>query len=175
MQRGHGSRRHSGARRIERRHVAILGLMLVSFAAVIAWLSPSDAEKPLVRFYMPTICESCERYAQYLRSHGFRVSVAADRPLESLRAEFPAPSALRSSQIGVVNGLFVEGHVPAADIHRLLARRYRGRALGLIVPGRPPGAPGVNAALPEPFTVFLVRPGGLAHPVRTYDHYVNFN
>jgi hypothetical protein len=163
------ARRQRDSRKRERRFIAILILAFVSSAAGVLWLTPSESEKPVVRLHSPAACDSCERYAEYLRARGFRVDMASHDAMELLRTKFPVPRSLRSEPIGTVNGLFLEGHVPAAEIHRFLARRPAASSLGLIVPGRPAGAPGLDAAVPEPFTVFLIRPGGLAQPIRTYN------
>ncbi len=71
-----------------------------------------------------------------------------------------------------MQGLFVEGPVPAADIRRML-EHHRG-VLGVVVPGAPEGAPGLDTALPVPFTVYLVRSAGLMQPLHTYNHPMHF-
>ncbi len=59
---------------------------------------------------------------------------------------------------------FVEGHVPAEDVQRLLMERPD--ALGLTVPGMPMGSPGMKVPSGEirPYTVFLVHRDGTASP-----------
>lgn len=52
------------------------------------------------------------------------------------------PEALASCHSGLVGGYFIEGHVPAADIRRLLAERPE--AIGITVPGMPLGSPGME-------------------------------
>lgn len=52
------------------------------------------------------------------------------------------PPEFWSSHTAFIDGYFVEGHVPAADIKRLLAERLRAR--GLAVPGMPVGSPGME-------------------------------
>jgi hypothetical protein len=59
-----------------------------------------------------------------------------------------------------VGGYFVEGHVPAEDVKRLLAQRPQ--AKGLVVPGMPMGSPGMESAgtRPQPYDVLLVASDG---------------
>ncbi len=59
-----------------------------------------------------------------------------------------------------VGGYFVEGHVPADDIKRLL--RERPSAKGLTVPAMPVGSPGmeVPSGHVDPYDVFLVASDG---------------
>lgn len=49
----------------------------------------------------------------------------------------------------------IEGHVPAAEIRRLLA--LRPQAIGLAVPSTPPGSPGMEYSdRKDPYQVFLI-------------------
>jgi hypothetical protein len=63
------------------------------------------------------------------------------------------PKAARSCHTGTVDGYVIEGHVPAADIKRLL--KERPMVLGLAVPGMPTGSPGmeVPSGRTQPFDV----------------------
>lgn len=51
-------------------------------------------------------------------------------------------SELSSCHTAKVDGYVVEGHVPAADIRRML--KERPPIAGISVPGMPPGAPGME-------------------------------
>ena len=69
------------------------------------------------------------------------------------------PDALGGCHTAVVEGYAIEGHVPAADIKRLLAERPKAR--GLAVPGMPAGSPGMDAGgRKQPYDVMLVGPAG---------------
>ncbi len=63
------------------------------------------------------------------------------------------PDRLASCHTAKVGGYVVEGHVPAADIRRLL--REKPRAMGLSVPGMPADAPGMDMGTGEPYSVLL--------------------
>lgn len=52
----------------------------------------------------------------------------------------------------------VEGHVPVADIQRLL--KEKPKALGIAVPSMPPGSPGMESPRPVPYNTMLVQAGG---------------
>ena len=49
---------------------------------------------------------------------------------------------LQSCHTAVVNGYVVEGHVPAADIHRML--KEKPAIAGIAAPGMPRGSPGME-------------------------------
>jgi len=72
------------------------------------------------------------------------------------------PFAMGSCHTAEVGGYFVEGHVPADDIKRLL--RERPSARGLTVPAMPVGSPGmeVPSGRVDPYDVLLVAPDGSA-------------
>jgi len=53
------------------------------------------------------------------------------------------PDDLRACHTAQVGGYLVEGHVPAADIQRLL--RDRPAVAGIAVPGMPVGSPGMES------------------------------
>jgi hypothetical protein len=52
------------------------------------------------------------------------------------------PDALQSCHTAIVDGYVIEGHVPAADIQRLL--KEKPEIHGLSVPGMPVGSPGME-------------------------------
>ena len=57
------------------------------------------------------------------------------------------PRGLESCHTAFVGGYVIEGHVPAADVHRLL--RERPKIAGLAVPNMPIGSPGMEGPNPE--------------------------
>ena len=66
---------------------------------------------------------------------------------------------LSSCHTAILDGYFVEGHVPADDIKRLMAERPD--ALGLTVPGMPIGSPGMEMGSErEAFDTLLVQKDG---------------
>ena len=52
--------------------------------------------------------------------------------------------SLQSCHTAIVDGYIIEGHVPAADVKRLLSEKPD--ILGLAVPGMPIGSPGMEVA-----------------------------
>lgn len=112
------------------------------------WASRSG---PLVTMYRQAGCECCMRWAQHLREAGFRVDVRDDEPIVDVRARLGVPEALAACHTATVGRYVIEGHVPAADIHRLLEQHSDLR--GLAVPGMPAGSPGMEGAHAERYEV----------------------
>ncbi|NNC52938.1 MAG: DUF411 domain-containing protein [Erythrobacter sp.] len=63
--------------------------------------------------------------------------------IAAVKAENGVPADLVSCHTAIVDGMVIEGHVPAADVERLLAERPEG-ITGLAVAGMPLGSPGME-------------------------------
>ncbi|HEX2555887.1 MAG TPA: DUF411 domain-containing protein [Microvirga sp.] len=105
-------------------------------------------------------CGCCAAWAEHLRGAGFPVEVVETAEIGRVKTRLGVPSALASCHTAEVGGYVVEGHVPAAEIRRLLAERPAAR--GLAVPGMPMGSPGMEMEGMEPDTyeVVLFGPSG---------------
>jgi hypothetical protein len=62
--------------------------------------------------------------------------------MDPVKAELGVPGDLTSCHTATVGGYVVEGHVPAADIQRLL--KERPKVKGIAVGGMPAGSPGME-------------------------------
>jgi hypothetical protein len=103
---------------------------------------------PLVGVYKSPACGCCGEWVAHLRASGFRVEVRDANDVSPVKRRYGVPDRLASCHTAVVEGYAIEGHVPAADIQRLL--RERPRVAGLAVPGMVPGSPGMAGA-PQPY------------------------
>lgn len=92
-------------------------------------------------FKTPT-CGCCGKWVEHLRANGFTAKVTDVPNTAEYRKKFGVPEKLLSCHTAVVSGYAVEGHVPAADILRMLKIRPKGK--GLAVPGMPIGSPGME-------------------------------
>jgi hypothetical protein len=101
-------------------------------------------------------CGCCNEWVEHMRAAGFRVEVRNEDNLGPIKEQVGVPVGKGSCHTARVGGYFVEGHVPAADIKRLLAERPAAR--GLVLPGMPMGSPGMETpdGRSEPYTVELV-------------------
>jgi hypothetical protein len=128
-------------------------------------VSPEAA--PAIDVFKNPSCGCCTAWVEHLREHGFVVRVHESTDLAAVRRRLGLADALASCHTASVAGYALEGHVPAADIRRLLARRPA--AVGLAVPGMPMGAPGMQAgAYTQPYDVLLVDATGAT---RVFAHY----
>ena len=110
--------------------------------------------------YKDPSCGCCAIWVTHLEKAGFSATVSEAADMAAVKNQLGVPAALRSCHTGVVNGYAIEGHVPAADIQRLL--KERPAVVGLAVPGMPIGSPGMEAPgmKPQPFDVIAFDKGG---------------
>jgi hypothetical protein len=101
-----------------------------------------------------------------MRANGFTVTVNDVPNADAYRAQAGVPPSLSSCHTALVDGYVVEGHVPAADVRRLLSERPK--ALGLAVPGMPAGSPGMEAPRGDAYDVLLFQRDGRTSVYRAY-------
>lgn len=104
-------------------------------------VSPSDADRQ-IRVVRSPDCGCCGAWIAHLEENGFTVEDVLSTDVEATKDQYAIPSNLRSCHTGFIAGYVIEGHVPAADIIRLLEERPN--AAGLAVPGMPLGSPGME-------------------------------
>jgi hypothetical protein len=95
-----------------------------------------------------------------VKAHGFDPRVHDEETMDQLKTELGVPDSVRSCHTALVGGYLIEGHVPAADIRRLLA--LRPKVAGAAVPGMPAASPGMAApgSTIEGFEVLVFQPDG---------------
>jgi hypothetical protein len=118
------------------------------------------ADPRLVVVHKNESCGCCHLWVEHLKDSGFKVTVRDVVDLGGIKERVGVPYGMGSCHTARVGGYFVEGHVPAADIARLLEERPD--AKGLTVPGMPLGSPGMEVASGEsqPYDVHLVARDG---------------
>lgn len=141
-----------------------------AFAGALAAVAlPVRAGAPAVKVYKSPICGCCTGWVDHMRAAGFAVTVD-DSGNTAARSLLGIPPSLGSCHTAEVSGYAIEGHVPAADVKRLLAERPKAR--GLAVPGMPIGSPGMDGpeyrGRKDAYDVLLLQAGGTAAVYRRY-------
>ncbi|MDD4904635.1 MAG: DUF411 domain-containing protein [Methylobacter tundripaludum] len=103
-------------------------------------------------------CGCCGKWIEHLQQSGFQVNTREVNDVPAARKKLGMPDRLGSCHTAKVSDYVIEGHVPAADILRLL--KEKPNALGLAVPAMPPGSPGMETAKPVPYETLLVQADG---------------
>jgi hypothetical protein len=118
---------------------------------------------PRVAVAKSPTCGCCGAWVDHMRAAGFEVDVqdVTDETLAALKRRLGLAPEQTSCHTAEVEGYFVEGHVPAVDVKRLLAERLEAR--GLAVPGMPAGSPGMEmGSVRDPYDTLLIGTDGQA-------------
>jgi hypothetical protein len=144
--------------------------VLAAIGGLLVLIAPAWHERPLVTVYMKPDCDSCRRWTRHLHASGFRIQAGLEEEWTAVRRRVRIPPEFDAPHHAIVQGLFIAGYVPARDIHRALSSPERQAIRGLLLPGAPPGAPGIETALKQPYVVFAMDANGLLRQWATHNH-----
>ena len=133
---------------------------LLAIAAPLAILSfASPAAAAVINVVKTASCGCCAKWVEHLRKAGHDVRVTDVADVGPTAKRLGVPDDLRSCHSASVGKYALEGHVPAADIARLL--KEKPVAAGLSVPGMVAGSPGMEMAGQHPRyqTILFMRDG----------------
>ncbi|MEE4463842.1 DUF411 domain-containing protein [Azotobacter chroococcum] len=115
------------------RRLVLLALTLAS--------AVQAAEPIAIDMYRDPSCGCCQDWIRHLQASGFAVTDHVETNMGAVKSRLGVPYSLGSCHTAVIDGKFVEGHVPASDILRL---RRQPDLIGAAVPGMPVGSPGME-------------------------------
>jgi hypothetical protein len=138
--------------------VTRLWRVLTIVATIALACSPSGSDPNKVVVYKSATCGCCGDWVAHLTTYGFDVEAIDVADLGRVKSENGVPEQFGACHTALVGGYFVEGHVPAEDVARLLEERPS--IAGLAVPGMPIGSPGMEGPNPEPYDVLAVAADG---------------
>jgi len=146
--------------------IALLAALLLVVPVTAA--NQAAGAAPLMTVYKTPTCGCCAKWVTHMRENGFTVMVTDLNDLSVIKQKHGVPGRLQSCHTGIVNGYVVEGHVPAADVTRLL--KEKPAVVGLTVPGMPAGSPGmeVPGIQPPPYQVFTFDKAGSTNVFATH-------
>ena len=138
------------------RRSALTWLAAAASLAALPAMATAAGKTPMEVWKDPN-CGCCKDWIVLVEKAGFAVTVH-DVGNSAVRAKLGLPTQLGSCHTALVGGYVVEGHVPVADIHKLLQQKPK--ALGITVPGMPVGSPGMDGpeygGRKDPYDVLLV-------------------
>ena len=132
--------------------------------AVLANKSPID-----IYVFKNAQCGCCDSWVEILSKNSFKVTTEnlSRDLLTKFKIKNDVPDDMMSCYTAIIMDYFIEGHVPAEDIKRLITERPN--ALGLAVPGMPFGSPGMGPeAERESYDVFMIRKDGTPEVFKRY-------
>jgi len=138
-------------------------IWLDSLAAVLGvlalLLTQQTVAADIVVYKSPT-CGCCGKWVEHMEKAGFSVEVENMNDVAPIKRELGVPGRMQSCHTAKVGDYFVEGHVPADLVKRLLADRPDIK--GLAVPGMPMGSPGMEGPRKDPYDVIAIGKDGRA-------------
>lgn len=123
---------------------------------------------PMMVVHKSATCGCCGEWVEYMQAAGFTVEVRNADNIHPVKERVGVPLTKGSCHTAEIDGYFIEGHVPADDVKRLLSERPD--AKGLVLPGMPAGSPGMEMpdGRTEPYTVELVHRDGSVGPFASH-------
>lgn len=115
-------------------------------------------EADVVVYYKPS-CDCCDLWVDHLRDNGLKVRVNSVKSTQFFQNRLGVPEALGACHTAQVGEYWVEGHVPADLVLKLLKEKP-GNIRGLAVPGMPVGSPGMEGPNPASYSVISVDAAG---------------
>lgn len=114
------------------------------------------AALPVMVVHKTATCGCCKIWVRHMEQAGFKVETRDVADLGPVKERLGVPYGKGSCHTAEVGGYFVEGHVPAPDVKRMLSEKPEAR--GLTVPGMPLGSPGMEVpdGTVQPYAVELV-------------------
>jgi hypothetical protein len=142
--------------------------LLLSAAVLAVAVGPAQAAGTPLTVLKASGCGCCEGWIKTMWRAGFAPTVVTVDDLSPEWRKRGVPDRLSSCHMGLVGGYVTVGHVPPADVRRLL--KERPKAIGLSVPGMPDGSPGMERAdgKTDPYDTLLLLSGG---KFRVYAHH----
>lgn len=129
--------------------------------------APASAQPKLAAMtvYRDPSCGCCEAWASQARTAGYEVTLIDHSDMRAIKRQHGVPEELVSCHTGIVAGYAIEGHVPFADVERLLKNKPD-EVRGIAVPGMPRGSPGMEMpdGVQDKFEVMAFDSAGKATP-----------
>ncbi|WP_298233722.1 DUF411 domain-containing protein [uncultured Azohydromonas sp.] len=154
-----------------RRLLQATGLFVLAACAAPRVRAASPAATTRVQMWKSPTCGCCKDWVAHMESAGFQLQVFEVQDTAAQRGKLGLDAQYGSCHTALVEGYVLEGHVPAADVRRLL--RERPAALGLVVPGMVVGSPGMDGPAyggrRDRFDVLLVQRDGASRVWATHN------
>lgn len=109
----------------------------------------AQSSGPTIVVYKTPTCGCCSKWLDHLKANGFTVMAQNRDDLTPIRRQHGVPQAVTSCHTALVGSYVVEGHVPAADVKKLLQEKPAVK--GITVPGMPIGSPGMEGPNPQKY------------------------
>jgi hypothetical protein len=135
--------------------ILIILIMFLKFTSGSAVLEDFNGK---VKFYKSVSCGCCGIHSNYLKNKGLDIEVINMDDLSPIKEEQHVPSALQSCHTVVLGDYFIEGHMPAEAIEKLITEKPD--IAGIALPGMPEGSPGMPGTKRGEWIIYAVNKDG---------------
>ena len=123
------------------------------FYIVLSFFSKPVYSEDILVYKSPT-CGCCKKWIKHLEAEGFNVTSKDTRNMKAVKEKMGVQPYLQSCHTAKVGKYYIEGHVSASDIKRLL--KEKPDIKGLSVPGMPMGSPGMEGDRKDKYNVIAI-------------------
>jgi len=99
-------------------------------------------------------CMCCDRWAEHMKDYGFNLEILPSNKMDEIKNKIGVPKEVRGCHTSMIEGIIVEGHVPADLVHKIIKDRPE-NIIGIAVPGMPIGSPGMEGTYKEKYEVMI--------------------
>ena len=131
-------------------------LLLFLFFGCITDKQTSKNEVKVIQF-KDAECGCCVSHGAYMKGNGFSVDTISTENMQEIKTKYNIPANMQSCHTEIIEGYFVEGHVPVEAINKMLDEKQN--IDGIALPRMPAGSPGMPGVKKEPFIIYSIKDG----------------
>jgi hypothetical protein len=151
---------------LRRAAALVVAFLALTLTGAVAPSTNATPKKPTITVYKDPSCGCCKNWIEHLIKNGYGVDAKDTPAMADIKRTLGVPEALTACHTAVVNGYLIEGHVPAADIAKLL--KEKPKVAGLAVPGMPMGSPGMEGPRRQHYQVLSFDKSGKTKVFASY-------
>jgi hypothetical protein len=114
----------------------------------------ADTVKEEILVYKSPTCGCCKKWVKHLEREGFNVKTKDYRDMKPIKKMIGVEPQFQSCHTAKVGKYFIEGHVSASDIKKLI--KEKPDIKGLAAPGMPMGSPGMEGHRKDKYDVIAI-------------------
>ncbi|MFC1614989.1 DUF411 domain-containing protein [Patescibacteria group bacterium] len=110
-----------------------------------------------ITVYKSPTCGCCVGYIGELEKEGFDVEMVVVEDMNTVKVEHNIPREMESCHTSVIDGYFIEGHMPISVVKDLLLEKPE--IDGIALPNMPAGTPGMPGIKTKPWEIYQLIDG----------------
>lgn len=107
--------------------------------------------------FQPPTWSCCEAWSGYMTEQGLQVEINYVEDMTSITDKYLIPENMQSCHTAIIEGYFVEGHIPVEVIEKLLIEKPD--IDGIALPEMPSGSPGMSGNMTESLQIYALSEG----------------